>query len=456
MPSDAPIRVRYAERFHCIGSACEDTCCQGWTVPIDGDAWVRYRGLPDGGLRDLIEAGVELTPQAAEGDDAASPFAMVRLNASNRCPMLTAEGLCRIHAELGAGMLSHACATYPRLTHALGCVEERALALSCPEAARIVLMGGDLLDMTEPQAGEGVNEPLPQEASLPPNFWAIRRGIFQVLRARTYPLWQRLFLIYLLCQRLDAIERGELNRSVPALLGDFELAVETGSLRAAMETLPVNRTAQLDIVLRLAGMMLHKSNMLPRFQECVKQFTAGIGNGPGATLESLAAHYAWAHDRCFAPLMSRHPFLLENLVVNAIVRCQFPFGVEAIRNGTQPRMTREFGMLAAQFVLMRGLLIGVAGNHGTSFSTVNVVETVQAASKHFEHHPEFLKMAHALLVESRMDGARGVAILLRNAAMENAGMSRGRDVEPANPSAQSRPCADRPDGKPASAPGLAG
>jgi hypothetical protein len=39
---------------------------------------------------------------------------------------------------------------------------------------------------------------------------------------------------------------------------------------------------------------------------------------------------------------------------------------------------------------------------------------VQAASKHFEHHTEFLAGAHALLVEKRLDGQLGLAILLRN------------------------------------------
>jgi hypothetical protein len=58
----------------------------------------------------------------------------------------------------------------------------------------------------------------------------------------------------------------------------------------------------------------------------------------------------------------------------------------------------------------------VAGCHREAFSTAHVVHTVQAASKHFEHHPEFLNMAYALLVETRLDGARGLAILLRNAA----------------------------------------
>jgi hypothetical protein len=78
-------------------------------------------------------------------------------------------------------------------------------------------------------------------------------------------------------------------------------------------------------------------------------------------------------------------------------------------------MVRECALLTAQFALMKGLLIGVAGFHREGFAARHVVHTVQAASKHFEHHPDFLNMAHVLLMESRMDGARGMAILLRNA-----------------------------------------
>jgi hypothetical protein len=82
-------------------------------------------------------------------------------------------------------------------------------------------------------------------------------------------------------------------------------------------------------------------------------------------------------------------------------------------------MARESALLVAQFALIRGLLIGVAGHHRAAFSEQHVVLTVQAASKHFEHHPKFLTLARELLVESRMDGARGLAILLRNAETEN-------------------------------------
>jgi len=85
-----------------------------------------------------------------------------------------------------------------------------------------------------------------------------------------------------------------------------------------------------------------------------------------------------------------------------------------MKPGATPSMTRQYALLTAQFALLKGLLIGVAGFHREQFSAGHVVHTVQAAAKHFEHHPEFLNEAHALLVESRMDGASGLAILLRH------------------------------------------
>jgi lysine-N-methylase len=248
-----------------------------------------------------------------------------------------------------------------------------------------------------------------------PRFRPIRRAILALVVNRTYPLWQRLFLLGVFCGRLDSIADGELARTVPRFLADFEATVASGALLPAMEALPVNLTAQLDVVLRLAGMLLHRSSVRPRFVECVQAFTEGIGNGPGATLESLAAHYAQAHDRHYAPFFARQPYILENYLINTILGCRFPFGPDRPSADGPHSMTREFALLTTQFALTKGFLIGVAGFHREAFSVAHVVHTVQATSKHFEHHPEFLRMAHELLVESRMDGAWGLAILLRNA-----------------------------------------
>jgi lysine-N-methylase len=351
----------------------------------------------------------------------AGGFASIRMNETNQCPLLTGERLCRIHAELGEGMLSHACATYPRVVHRVGGLRETALTLSCPEAARLVLLDADLLAHSGAELKALPLAAEPEDASaIPEHFLEVRATVLALVCNRNYPLWQRLFLLGIFCRRLDSIAQGELQRSVPAFLVDFEATVASGALRTAMETLPVDHAAQLDIVLRLAGMLLHRSNVRPRFVACVEAFTAGIGNGPGATLDSLTANYAAAHDRSYEPFFSRHPHILENYLINTILRCQFPYGREGMKPGRTASMTREYALLTAQFALLKGLLIGVAGFHREQFSARHVVHTVQAAAKHFEHHPEFLNEAHALLVESRMDGARGLAILLRHKSTRRA------------------------------------
>jgi lysine-N-methylase len=445
----------------------------GWSVPSDRTSFETYQNLPAGPLRTLIDASVLRTPKhaaeklvgavcrgfnpdiyQAESTRALAPevcfsdgapqtwpisaackdaeaagdavFAKIRMNEANQCPMLTEERLCRIQAEAGEALLSHACATYPRIVHSPGGVEENALTLSCPEAARLVLLSPDLLG-AEQTAGIEVGKGETEVGAVPAFFRPIRRAVLRLVRNRAYPLWQRLFLLGVFCRRLDSIARGELQRSIPAFLTDFEATVVKGALRAAMQTLPTDRAAQLDVVLRLAGLLLHRSNVTPRFVECIQAFTQGIGNGPGATLDTLALHYTQAHDRSYAPFFERHPWIMENLLINSIFRCRFPFGRDAMRTNARPDMTREFALLTAQFALIRGLLIGVAGFHGEAFSSGHVVHTVQAASKHFEHHPEFLNMAHALLVESQMDGARGLAILLRNAESDR-GAGEARPV----------------------------
>ena len=420
MPIAKLIRPAYANKFRCIGAQCEETCCKGWSVPVNREGFEKLQGLPESPLRSLIHASILLAPKDAGPQDGfgTACFAKLQLDSSSECPLLSADRLCRIHAECGEEFLPRTCATYPRIVHNVGGYKEKALAFSCPEAARLVLLDPDLPPPTARHAAAAeaengdLGEPKPW---LPPYFWPIREAALNLVRNRAYPLWQRMFLLGIFSQRLDAIAAGQLNRSIPQFLRDFDATVVRGTLQKMMEAQPIDRAAQLDVVLRLAGLMLHRSNVTPRFGECIHAFTAGIGNGPGATFEKLTAEYTHVHNRYYAPFFARRPHILENYLINTIVRCQFPFGADGMNEGATPSMTKEFTKLTAQFALMKGLLIGVAGFHRENFSSEHIIHTAQAASKHFEHHPEFLNLAYQLLIDSGMDGARGMAILLRNA-----------------------------------------
>ncbi len=256
-------------------------------------------------------------------------------------------------------------------------------------------------------------------------FDEIRSTTLTLIGARNLPLWQRLFLLCLLCHRLDSIESGQISADIPGNLADFRAAAASGAMTPQIESTPFDPEAQLDAVLRLAGLMLHRSRVTARFAECVAAFTSGIGNGPTATLATLTTAYTSAYSEWFAPFERRNPDVLENYLINLVVLNRFPFGRAADSSAGEsatfgqivfaPSKSREFKRLAAQFALTRGILIGVAGHYRERFAPEHVVHTVQAVSRHFDHHPDFLSSAHALLVECHLDGITGLSVLLRNA-----------------------------------------
>ncbi|MGB6690382.1 MAG: flagellin lysine-N-methylase [Terracidiphilus sp.] len=405
------IRPEYSQRFRCIGPACEDSCCQGWAVNIDQPAYEKYQNVAPGPLRTLLDESIERTP------DAPNPlhFARMRMPASLTCPMLNEERLCRIHAELGEEFLCHTCATYPRIVSSIDGIEEKALSLSCPEAARLVLLDPDLM---QPKGDGGYqmtwDDTKLDVRALLPFYWPIREIVLTLVRNRAYPLWQRLFLIGTLCRRLDAVTRRETDRGVAPVLQGISAAVAQGSLRTAMETIPADLALQLDMVLQLAGLCRERAQIGARFLESVDAFRRGIAAVPNATMETLIAAYAAAYDRHYAPFFAAHPHILENYLINAMFRRQFPYGTKDGKLILEPEMAREFATLSTQFALIKGLLIGVAGFHKEHFSADHIIYTVQSASKHFEHHPQFLDQMQALLASTGRDNPHGLTMLLRN------------------------------------------
>ena len=79
----------YFDTFHCIASACPDSCCKEWDVLVDPDKAAFYRSLP-GPLGDRLRQVLK----EEDGDT----YMMIE---NRRCPMWRNDGLCRIQAELG-------------------------------------------------------------------------------------------------------------------------------------------------------------------------------------------------------------------------------------------------------------------------------------------------------------------------------------------------------------------
>lgn len=418
------VRPDYAQRFRCIGPSCEDTCCEGWQVSIDPRTYAKYMALPASPLRARIDeyilpidqinpAAPPISTTAHAPAQPASVSARISLLPGARCPFLAESRLCQIQSELGERYLSNTCSTFPRRLYTIDMIEEKTLSLSCPEAARLVLLAPGF--STDESTYQITWEDSPA-ARLPLRsfFWPIRAFVIHLIRNRAYPLWQRMFLLGVFSSRLDALARGVLDRGFATFLDDFTRAVHADSLNAFMEKIPANPALQLEMVLRLVKLGIRPTFRGERFNECLRAFAHGVGHRSDIPIESQAASYSRAYHDFYEPFFALHPEIIENYLVNQIFRDLFPFGQAFFNPSAQPQPAKAFAVLAMQFALIKGLLIGSADFHRDNFSIDHVIQIVQTACKHFEHCPEFLAEAQAILAARGLQNLPGLAALVRN------------------------------------------
>lgn len=209
----------YYAAFTCLGGACPDSCCVGWSVVVDDETAARYAA--EGG-----EFGARLRALTTVDDDGDRVIAHV----GGHCPFWTQEGLCEIQLRLGHDALCRVCRTYPRLRQDYGTFVEHGLALSCPAAAQLILAS------TGDSWAERVSDAPPEPPEYDPAVMALlqrtRQPLLALLRDEGIPVGDALALTLLYAYAVQEALDGALM--------DFDLAIERARLAAL--TLPVGES----------------------------------------------------------------------------------------------------------------------------------------------------------------------------------------------------------------------
>jgi lysine-N-methylase len=417
-PEMKRIQPRYGSTFHCIGTECEDSCCHGMSVLVDKKTYERYQAFPEEKLGSLVKQYVSINMMGATD----SLYARISPNSSGQCPFLSEERLCGVQKQYGSEHLSATCSTYPRALNSVESELEVTLYLSCPQAARQILLDANSTQSVgEASSGRFRTDQFSRLATTDSEslhkpfryFWEIRELVVAMIQDRGRPLWQRLFLLGILCGRLGEIASAEQDDVVPEILESYREIVSRGTLREKMEKIPAQPAVQLDVVLRLIDQRIRAGSCGERFLECFEAFLEGIGYSAGSTSESDAQHYVEAEARYGRPFFEGHPHVLENYLLNYVYRTLFPFGREASAHHTPQSVFGEYILMVTQFVLINGLLIGMAGRYREEFGEAHVVKLVQSFSKAVEHNPSYLKEINKFIEERNLGNPEGLIILLK-------------------------------------------
>ena len=416
----------YAENFHCIGPQCEDSCCRAWDLRLDRATYERYQLIP---AESLLGRTVERSVRLLAEPRTDHAYARILLNDALECPFLTEESWCGIQHTLGEEALSQTCRSYPRIKRNSPTGQlETTLHLSCPEAARLVLLdAGSEKPNGRRHEDSGHSAEAAYEAVVVQStrrmaeaegkeisegiLGAIRGFLLVLLRDRRYSVGERVWLMGVFAGRLQSEIRGVDAKSVqrlPELLGEFCRLAAAGTLLPALEQVAGQPTMQLALTLRMINQRLDRAMNSLRFLDDVKVFLDGSGYAPGKTPEDLAPALQRAEDEYFAPWLEAHPWLLENYLTHALERSGFPF----VRDWNCFEPASAFHALCTHYVVIRTLLAGLAGAHGEGFRVEHAVRLVQAYSRMVDHHAEFLAASAGMLGDVNWTDAGSLAGLL--------------------------------------------
>jgi lysine-N-methylase len=318
------ITARYMTRFRCLGGACEDTCCQGWQIPLDRRQHQILKQAMDGSPaeRAEFEAGVE---RDRAGDD--QHHAHLRMKSDGACPFLSPARLCSIQERHGEGALPAVCSTYPRLVARAGARAEVWGALSCPELARQCLLHEDAVEVVEaPPDVTPRWEParvlaIDPEAPYDRYLEEVRAAGLALLSLRAHPISTRLFLLAYLGKETAPFFRKDLATAdgtrLAAAIAHVQAPETVSRWQAELASLPPPRALTANLVSQLLAAQVQ----VPAFRALVAEVMAGYqASGGEMAPAALWAEHARRRQECQAAVPGRTELYFENYARNFWLR----------------------------------------------------------------------------------------------------------------------------------------
>ena len=420
LPSSGGLRyvgLRYMTRFHCLGADCEDACCGEWAVTVDSTRAAL--------LRRVLPEFADVTVQRTD-DEQREVVCMVQ-RPDKTCAMLDADRLCGIQRRYGEALLPDDCAVYPRSVGQIGGRVELSGTLSCPEVARLCLLGEDATDFvpvdpvlvtrglvhyTYADSPKDVSEAV---------FDDVRDLARELLAARQFDLDSRLFFLAAFFDSASLLLRPGAG---PRAAVHFRALVQTmrqpeaqAQLRAQFLAAPRDAFAASAVSQVVGAMQRRSTDSLRRlFGEVLGPLARDPGSGvcqePDGAFSFSPQEFAASSDRrrveLPAAFLSEEDALLERLCQNHLVR-MWPLWSADLR-------AYGFGLFLrlaiVRFFLRHHPLVAGSGGDREKIRTA-AVQVVYTLSRIFDHEGTILRTTCEYFTEHELDTLPNAVSLLK-------------------------------------------
>lgn len=342
------IRPKYLHDFQCDGKACGSKCCGDWRITIDPETIRKYDNM------EPREEGQEILSHIIFRKEYQS-FG-ISLQKNYRCPFLGSDYLCKIQKRYGEDYISDICATYPRVFYLVGNMIEESLAMTCPIAAKQVLLSGTDIQF------EAVELPYPRKTQIIdwtkhvevfPDCWhQIQKTCIRVLQNKGLTMDARLLRMLVILEQIDRLEA----EAVPDWIDESEA---TGFSALDMPETSFAADRHIEFMAKLFE-KLYSMDMTDQKRKALKNVYLG-------NVHTLLAE-----------ILERYAMPIENYVVNEFFLRFFPFAFTGslLHNGKIFVISFK---LAELFILLTAVSQGGRLNEG------DFIQMVDRISERLDH-----------------------------------------------------------------------
>lgn len=417
-PMTSHVAAPHMTKFRCIGTDCEDTCCKAWEIPITDDDVSRLtNALGSEGASDMVRR----LPNGRGGT-----ITVLRRLADGACTQLDENQWCGLQIRLGEGVLPVVCTSYPRLVIRVGDQLELTGRVSCPEVARLCLLGDEPTQIpspVEPFSRFKVRLEVSPDGDVPylTPFVAVRDKLIELVMAPGFSVASRLYFIAVLAEKLGPYFHRDATIAEPERLAEDLAAISEPEIQAALHAQRGASSPMDGLGLQVAqGLIYSRLDVAPAFARVATKAAQSHGVAAGiadraAMLKQLAE---LGPERIWRSHMARRQRLgaeqTQRLDLYLARYCRSYFLQDAYSQS--PNLLEYLMLLVLRVTLVRFLLVAhpdIGPDSDAAATDAAAVEVFYTVTRAYDHSTSIRQGLSTMLAARGMLTVDHAAALLK-------------------------------------------
>lgn len=393
----------YYDNFKCIGGQCIDNCCSNdWNIDIDKKTYKKYKKLKG-------EWGRKINNNISRNRRSANYLKYGKINLNNRkCSLLSEDGLCTIHGELGEYYLCNTCKVYPRQIRKYGEIYERNLSISCPEVARYIIKSKEnfsfnledekLSDLDKDYiVNNKYNEKLYNI------LWDTRSLAMEIIQFKEIEIWKRISFLKMLCDKVQNIINEKQYNNHEEVLNDFKNQITNSNVINTLDKIYVIPEVKIKFIQSALQVRANEGLNNERFNDLLIEYNELFDKD--IDFKSNVENIIKKEEKLNVYLKEQ-----ENIIENLLIYLIYKYFMNALYNKD---LNAEVNNIILSYAMIKMLLLARYNKNNKELSEEDFVEVFYLFSREIEHNTVFLPNIYKNIKEAGYDTLAYMTILVR-------------------------------------------